>query len=278
MSEPRIVAHTIVKNEQRWIWYALVSVIDYVDEILVWDTGSTDATVSIVKSIRNPKIRFRQLGAVDALGHSTLRQQMLDETRSDWMLVLDGDEVWWQKSIASVTETIKNKPNLSAIISPFYNAVGDIFHYQNPKSISYQIKEQHGPFTLRAINHKLPDLKIVNPHGRQEYQTNGVAIQNLKASELLYVNAPFLHLTHLPRSISRRQEQTTLKRSFKYRYDLGIVFDDTSAFPEVFYFPAPLLVPNPFSRRSFSYLGISLFITLLRIVKRLFRSPNNTGY
>ena len=43
--------HTLVKNEERYIWYSVMSVIDYIDKILIWDTGSTDKTVDIIKEI-----------------------------------------------------------------------------------------------------------------------------------------------------------------------------------------------------------------------------------
>ena len=47
----KIWAHTLVMNEDRFIWYAVMSVIDYVDKILIFDTGSTDGTVRIIKGI-----------------------------------------------------------------------------------------------------------------------------------------------------------------------------------------------------------------------------------
>ena len=47
----KVWAHTLVKNEERYIWYAVMSVIDWVDKILIWDTGSTDKTVEIIKEI-----------------------------------------------------------------------------------------------------------------------------------------------------------------------------------------------------------------------------------
>ena len=51
-----IWAHTLVKNEERFVWFAINSVIDYVDEMRVWDNGSSDSTVKIIKSIKNSKI------------------------------------------------------------------------------------------------------------------------------------------------------------------------------------------------------------------------------
>lgn len=275
MSRPKIVAHTIVKNEQRWVWYALMSALDYVDEVMVWDTGSSDETVNIIKSISSPKIKFRSVGEVDAQRHSELRQRMLQETNADWILVLDGDEVWWKNSIDAVVTAINDHPDLSGIISPFYNAVGDVFHYQNPQEVSYHIKQYRGPYTIRAMNRKLPRLKMINPHGRQEYQSNGVAIQKL--DDLLFIDSPFLHLTHLPRS-KPNHDKNTLKRSFKYRYDLGVAFDQNFSFPEVFYLPAPADVPSPFFNRSIKYTFKSLAVSLLRFVKKMFTKPNNSGY
>jgi len=36
-----ITAHMIVKNEEQWVWYALQSILPYVDKVIVYDTGST---------------------------------------------------------------------------------------------------------------------------------------------------------------------------------------------------------------------------------------------
>ncbi|MFA6012475.1 MAG: glycosyltransferase, partial [Desulfobacteraceae bacterium] len=169
-SKNRLVVHTLVCNEARWIWFALNSVLDIADELMVWDTGSTDSTPEIVRSVNSPKIKFRQIGPVDAEGHTHARQAMLDETRSDWILILDGDEIWYKQSLLVCNELISYNPSLPAIISPFINLVGDIYHYQNPKSNKYQIGSRKGAFNLRFINRNIPGLHISNPHGRQEYR------------------------------------------------------------------------------------------------------------
>ena len=58
-------AHTMVKNEARWLWYSVNSVIDHVDKLLLWDTGSTDGSIEIEKELvrKYPnKIVFKQSG------------------------------------------------------------------------------------------------------------------------------------------------------------------------------------------------------------------------
>ena len=83
----KVTVHTLIKNEQRWIWYALLSVLDYVDEIIVWDTGSTDDTVSLVESIKSKKIKLKQIEVKTPEAHTAARQQMLENTDSDWAMI-----------------------------------------------------------------------------------------------------------------------------------------------------------------------------------------------
>ncbi len=274
----KISVHCLVVNEQNWIWYALMSVIDYVDEILVWDTGSTDKTPEIVNLINNPKIKFKECGLVDATGHSRLRQHMLAETTSDWFIILDGDEIWWEHSIRQLINTIHNNPHAAALISPFYNAVGDVFHYQNPRDINYKILDHRGGFNIRAINRKLPKLKLVNPHGKQEYQTNSIPLQNLSPDKLLYADFPYFHTTHLVRSNSHSLDKKTLKRNFKFRYDLGIRFPKHFNYPEVFYLPRPAIVPSPFSHRTPIYELIAGVFGVLRVIKKFTHPKDSEGY
>ena len=44
-------AHTLVKNEARWLWYSVSSVIKHVDKLLLWDAGSTDQSSEIEKEL-----------------------------------------------------------------------------------------------------------------------------------------------------------------------------------------------------------------------------------
>ena len=61
----KVWANTIIKNEDRYIWFSVMSVINYVEKLLIWDTGSTDRTVDIIKLIitKYPKkIVFKETG------------------------------------------------------------------------------------------------------------------------------------------------------------------------------------------------------------------------
>ncbi|MEK9201171.1 MAG: glycosyltransferase, partial [Patescibacteria group bacterium] len=137
----KIVVHTLVRNEQNWIWYALNSIIDYVDEIMVWDNNSTDDTVKIIKSISSSKIKFHQAGDLDKDSFTKARQKMLEETSSDWIMMLDGDEIWPQAAISEAVDLIHSGKNLEYLVHPYSNLVGDVFHYQDESAGRYTIKD-----------------------------------------------------------------------------------------------------------------------------------------
>jgi glycosyltransferase involved in cell wall biosynthesis len=49
----QLTVHCLIKNEENFIFYAIKSVVDFVDKIIIFDTGSTDKTVAIVNSLVN---------------------------------------------------------------------------------------------------------------------------------------------------------------------------------------------------------------------------------
>src|SRR3989344_6399471 len=184
-----ITAHCLVKNEARYVWFAVMSVIKHVDKVLLWDTGSTDETVEIIKEIlktpEGAKIDFREIGEVGAVTFTKTRQKMLEETKTDWFIIVDGDEVWWDESIKGVTDYIqKVDKNLESIISPSYNIVGDIYHHQEKAAGKYKIDDYSGHINLRAVNCKIPGLHFEKPHGQQGlYDGPGTLVQERNKSK-----------------------------------------------------------------------------------------------
>ncbi len=45
-----IWGQTVIRNEENWVWFAIMSVIKFVDKVIVYDLGSADNTLKIVKS------------------------------------------------------------------------------------------------------------------------------------------------------------------------------------------------------------------------------------
>lgn len=278
-----ITAHCLVKNEARFVWFSVMSVIVYVDKILLWDTGSSDSTVEIIKEIlkvdKKGKINFKEVGEVSPVEFTATRQEMLDQTKTDWFMIVDGDEVWRDESIKKVTQIIKEKGNfLDSIISPFYNVVGDIYHFQEEAAGMYRIDDHSGHINIRAMNRKIPGLHFEKPHGTQGvYDGKGVLIQDRPKEKRLFVDAPYMHFTNVVRSTSLKKDLKVPKRNIKLKYDLGILFPKDFKFPEVFYGQRPEVVPSPWDKRSLGFTARAFFETPLRRIKRRL-IKNKVGY
>ncbi|TSC88382.1 MAG: family 2 glycosyl transferase [Microgenomates group bacterium Gr01-1014_16] len=274
----KITAHSIVKNEQNWIWHSLNSVLSFVDEIIVWDTGSTDNTIKIIKTISSPKIKFLHSTHIDPDALTTIRQEMLEATKSDWLLILDGDEIWPEASIRQTISFINKSANpYEYLIHPYYNLVGDVFHYQDKSAGRYKIDEYSGHITIRFVNLKLlPKLHFSKPHGQQGlFDDANTLIQDRKPFRGHFLDLPYLHATHLIRS---SHDGGVMKRSFKRKFDLGIPFSRDFIYPKPFYLPHPHIIPSPWKPRSPGYLLATLIQSPFKLVKRkLFHSSTN-GY
>lgn len=274
----KIVAHSIVKNEEKWVWYSLNSVLDYVDEVLVWDTGSTDRTIEIIKTISSPKIKFFHSTRINPESFTSIRQKMLAETKSDWLLMLDGDEIWPLDSIRATLDFINTSgPNYKYLIHTYYNLVGDVYHYQEKVAGKYKIGPYSGHITVRFINLKrLPKLHFALPHGQQGiFDSDNVLIQDRRPFLGHFLDLPYLHTTHLPRS---SKDSDVMKRSFKRKFDLGLPFSRGFIYPVPFYLPHPPLVPSPWGRRNLGYFLTALAQSPFKLVKRNFFRSSASGY
>ena len=77
----------IVKNEEAFLEKCLESVKNYIDEIIIVDTGSTDKTVEIASRYTD-KVYFHPWEG----NFSKARNQALSYATCDWIFQIDGDE------------------------------------------------------------------------------------------------------------------------------------------------------------------------------------------
>lgn len=275
MTRPKIVVHLLIKNEERFIWYAINSVLPHVDQIMVWDTGSTDDTLKIVESIKSDKIKLKKLSSVDALSHTATRQKMLDETdkkKFDWLMILDGDEIWPDDTFDQIYLAMENNQT-NAIAVHTINFVGDIYHKLPESAGQYNIAGVKGHLNLRFMRLNLPALNVVNPHGGQTYVSRGIALQSQEYPKVVVLSAAYFHATHLIRS---RNDRETLKRFFKRKYELGPTIKK-SELPQVFFMSHPQSVPSVTAKMSLNIWLLSLVETPFRRLRRLL-FPIVSGY
>ena len=274
MTRKKIIsAHVMVKNEARFIWYSVMSVYSHVDRIRIWDMGSTDYTRSIIGKILDlpdsPGKVFYEDAYMDNFDEEYARQHMLDQTTSDWFIVVDADEIWWNDSITKVIDLIQEKGDeLESIVVPTILPVGDMFHRQEENAGRYNLAGHVGHYNLRAVNRKIPGLHSSGRHGVWGWvDGDEKMIQYRDPKKIGYVDAPYLHTTHLKRSGNGR-DIDVFKRKMKLKHEIGKPFSKDFYYPEVFFKSRPEIVESPWKVMDVPFTTRSFFETPLRKIKR----------
>jgi glycosyltransferase involved in cell wall biosynthesis len=268
----KIWVQTLVKNEGKWLWYAVSSVAPYVDKILLWDTGSTDESLRIEKELAKEfpgKIELAERKISSPLEFTKVRQEMLEKTLSDWFIVLDGDEIWYEDSIKKVIKTIDLEGGeIESIVVPVVLPVGDMFHRQEDKAGRYKLAGRVGHYNLRAINRRIPGLHSSGKHGVWGWvDGEGRMIQDRDPKKIGYIDAPYFHTTHLERA-GEGKDSDVIKRKMKLKYEIGMPFPKDFFYPEVFFRPRPEIVESPWKTMDLEFRFRAFFETPLRKIKR----------
>lgn len=252
----KVTAQMIVKNEENFVWYAVNSVINHVDEIIIWDQGSSDKTMEIIKTINNQKISFKKVTEKVEI----LRQKMLEETNGDWMFILDGDEIWYEEAIENLINNLeKAGSSKDCVVVPNFMLIGDTFHYQEKSAGKYKIGERKGHYNIRAVR-KTDGLHMEGTYPNEAYVTKeGVKVQDLNKERILFLETPYLHASFLKRSS---------KDAKKVKYEIGESFPKNFYYPEVLFKPRPPVVSSPWEIMNSNYILRALMETPLKKIKR----------
>jgi hypothetical protein len=262
MNKTEITGHMLVKNEDRFIWYAISSVIEYLDQLIIFDTGSTDKTIEIIKSFKNSKIKFYSKGPADSFRITDLRNEQLAMTKSPWFMLVDGDEVWPRISLESAIEEINNATKEKiAVVNKTVICLGDIQHKQSENAGMYRIGKLKGHYNIRFYR-KVPGFRWFGEYPQEAYRNStGRPVQEL-TDNLIISPFSYWHLTHLPRS-------TSIKNP-KIKLELGQKINKTDL-PEAFFLRTPPIVPSVWLGYSLADFLVACFITPLKKLKRLFQ-------
>jgi tetratricopeptide (TPR) repeat protein len=103
MDDPRLSLCMIVKNEADALPRCLASVAEWVDQMVVVDTGSTDRTAEIARSFGATVVHWAWRDDFAAARNESLRH-----ATGDWILVLDADEALAEDSAPRLRELIRN--------------------------------------------------------------------------------------------------------------------------------------------------------------------------
>lgn len=265
----KITGHCIVKNEDRWVWFALQSVLPFCEEILVYDTGSSDSTVSVIKSIKSPKIKFEERGLVTAEQLVDLRREQIKRTRTEWFLIVDGDEIWPEENLRKMREVAESlSEDKLAIFNRVRNCVGDIYHYLPELAGKYEIAGIKGHLNIRLIK-KVPSLDIKGVYPLEAYIVENKPIQE-QSERLEFVDTWLMHMSFLKRSSSDKNKVSGSFGKSK-KAEKGIKFNP-GELPKILYDKnTPFDPTGQLSKRSLNYEAVAYFIDPVIKLKRLLR-------
>jgi glycosyltransferase involved in cell wall biosynthesis len=258
----------IVKNEDQWVYYAIQSVLSYVDEFLIVDTGSTDHTVEIIRSIKSKKIKFTESQVTTPGDMTKLRNSQIQETKSDWIWLVDGDEIY-PKSVAEEVVTSIKQQKYRCITIRRNDLLGDIYHAQLPSVGSYEIFGEKGHLVTRAFNlSQLPKLKVVNDYPLEEYvYGDGDSTSRLPLSQVYIARGYLYHAMYLRRS-SLGASLTHMFNRTKFKIETGIA--PIGTIPEVFSLSVSGWDLDPRKKRGVLYEILARLITPIKNLKRRF--------
>lgn len=141
----------IVKNEETSLPRCLDSVKDVVEEMIIVDTGSTDATIDIIKAYGANLYRFEWNN-----NFSTARNYGLQYVKTDWIISLDADEVLAKEIVPEIKAGIKSPQNL--LINFLRQEVGA---NQSPYSLVSRCFRRHPQVYFNRPYHSMVDDSVI---------------------------------------------------------------------------------------------------------------------
>ena len=115
----------IVKNESKHLEKCLSCLKDNVDEIIVVDTGSSDSTKEIAAKFTSKIFDFAWKD-----DFSEARSFSISKASSDWIFVIDADEIISNNDIENIKEIIsKNEYDAIAVKQLNYTNRADEFNF-----------------------------------------------------------------------------------------------------------------------------------------------------
>lgn len=255
-----VTAQMVVKNEENFVWFAVMAVLPFVHKFLVTDNGSTDRTWEMLNKIKSHKLVLKR----SSQSVIALRRKQLQETQTKWFLLVDGDEIWPKKQILKLLQIIKKCPEKKiAVVNKTKNCVGDAWHYLPEETGKYEFFGKKGNFNIRLM--RSSPYRIKGSYPWEEYRLKGQSI-NQQEEKLAYSSAWYLHCLHLKRSSTR--ERTTGRRKFVIEKGISI---KKSELPEVFFQKYPQGISDPLLKRNNYYeIKVSLISPMKRLKRMIF--------
>lgn len=171
----------IAKDEEDFIGQAIKSTLNFVDEIILVDTGSKDETMTIAKNL-GAKI----ITSTWRENFSYHRNEALAYATGDWILFLDCDEVLEEKGQTAAKTTLEKKDNM--LMGYNVNVVNVISNTPIASFNALRLFKNNEGFTFEKPIHEQIILSIEKKYGLQSIGTLPLTINHFGYDDKLIKN------------------------------------------------------------------------------------------
>jgi tetratricopeptide (TPR) repeat protein len=140
----------IAKNEASRLAQCLESIVDFVDEIILVDTGSTDNTIAIAKKFGAKVFKFAWCD-----DFSAARNFALQQAQGEWILVLDADEILVESIKLALTQLMQRQDCLAVNLTRL-----EVGAQQSPYSLVSRLFRRHQDITFTGCYHEAIDQSV----------------------------------------------------------------------------------------------------------------------
>lgn len=150
--QARLSVIIITCNSATTLAACLQAVKEIAAEIIILDSGSTDATAAIAQQYTN---KYYQ---TDWPGYGKQKQRALDKASGDWVLSIDADEVITAELAAQIKQSINNKNNqynAYRIRQRYYFQQQEIKRGPSNKYCLRLFKREYARFSADTIHEKI---------------------------------------------------------------------------------------------------------------------------
>ena len=113
----------IVKNEEKTLPTLLKSIVGFVDEVVITDTGSTDKTKKVCEKLCGDKLKWSTFEWCDDF--SAARDYNFSRAKGDWILWADADdEILNPENLADIIVQCEEN-NVNAVLFPYHYVVDE---------------------------------------------------------------------------------------------------------------------------------------------------------
>ena len=158
-ARPRIAAVIIARNEADILGDCLSSVKDLVDEVIVVDLESSDATASVAADSGATVLTHEPVLYADPL-----RGMAIAHARSEWILALDPDERIG-RDLAILLRRIVDEDAHDVVFLPYVNSIfGRVLHAPGAVEFSHPRLFRKGCIRWPSTIHTNPDVRGLRCH------------------------------------------------------------------------------------------------------------------